>query len=114
MRPKSPRRDNLRRGQYNGDDSPPFLIPLDRVKALLQEWIKDGNLNLPYVPRPPIAEEKSNPRYCDYHRMVGHPLIECRNLRRIFHQRVQAREVLIETTEFRTTYSQLIKTLEGM
>ena len=67
--------ENLRKGQYNDVDFPPFSIQLDRVKTLLQEWIRDGNLNRHYVPRPPIAEEKSNPRYCDYHRMVGHPLV---------------------------------------
>ncbi|EOY00436.1 H0502G05.11 protein [Theobroma cacao] len=91
-----PRRDVPRRGlDEENDSSPPFSVPLDRVRALLQEWVRDGQINLPYTPRPPTTEEKANPRYCDYHRTVGHPLAECRNLRRMFHQQVQAGEVLI-------------------
>ncbi|EOY03309.1 H0502G05.11 protein [Theobroma cacao] len=91
-----PRRDVPRRGlDEENDSSPPFSVPLDRVRALLQEWVRDGQINLPYTPRPPTAKEKANPRYCDYHRTVGHPLAECRNLRRMFHRRVQAGEVLI-------------------
>ena len=80
-------RDNFKRGQNNDADAPLFPIIVDRVKALLQKWINDGNVNLLYVLRPLIEEEISNPRYCDCHLEVGHPLSEYRNLRRIFHRR---------------------------
>ncbi|EOX93789.1 H0502G05.11 protein, putative [Theobroma cacao] len=65
----------------------PFSAPLDRVKALLQKWIRDEQINLPYVLRPLIVEEKSNPHYCDYHHVVGHPFAESKNMHKIFHKR---------------------------
>ena len=51
-----PRRDNPRDNpKREWDDRfypppPPFPVPIDRVKVLLQEWNRDGNINLSYVP----------------------------------------------------------------
>ncbi|OMO94091.1 reverse transcriptase [Corchorus capsularis] len=50
------------------DDAPPFPVPVDRVRALLQQWIADGQVHLPFVSQMPTAQEKADPKYCDYYR----------------------------------------------
>ncbi|EOY14143.1 H0502G05.11 protein [Theobroma cacao] len=52
-------------------------------------------VNLPFISKPPTIEEKSNPRYCDYHRTVGHSLVKCRDLCKKFYKRVQAGEIMV-------------------
>ena len=54
-----------------------FQFQLIKWKPFLQEWNIDGNINLPYVSWTPTTEEKTNPRYCHFHRSVGHSLAEC-------------------------------------
>ncbi|OMO61386.1 Ubiquitin-conjugating enzyme, E2 [Corchorus capsularis] len=80
------------------DDAPPFPISVERVRALLREWIRDGQINLPYTTRLPTAQEKADAKYCDYHRTVNHPFVECRNMRRLIHRRVQKGEIVINDT----------------
>lgn len=96
-----PRCDNFKRKQ---DEKIATLLsfstPLNRVRALFQEWIRDGKINLPYVSRPPTAKKKSNPHYCNYHYAVSHPFTECKNMRKIFHRRTQIKEVLIGNNKF--------------
>ena len=61
MRPKRDNpRDNPKREWDDRFYPPPspFSVPIDKVKALLQEWNRDGNINLPYVPRAPTARRK--------------------------------------------------------
>ncbi|OMO94501.1 Ribosomal protein L46 [Corchorus capsularis] len=80
------------------DDAPPFPVSVERVRALLREWIRDGQINLPYATRLPTAQEKADAKYCDYHRTVNHPFAKCRNMRRLIHRGVQKGEIVINDT----------------
>ncbi|OMO98613.1 reverse transcriptase [Corchorus capsularis] len=59
---KRPKRD-FQGGDNRRDDAPPFPVPVDQVRALLQQWIADGQVNLPFVPQMPIAQEKADLKY---------------------------------------------------
>ncbi|OMP00330.1 reverse transcriptase [Corchorus capsularis] len=82
-----------------GDDAPPFPVPVEKVRALLQEWIRDGQINLPFVSRMPTGQEKIDPKYCDYHRVVGHPFAECWSMRRLIQNRVRKGELVINSND---------------
>ena len=97
--PKKPKRDfqgrNRQWNQNEGADAPPFPVSVERVRALLYEWVKDGHANLPYVSRLPTNQDKVNPRYCNFHHTVNHPFAECRNMRWLIHRKVQSGEVVL-------------------
>ncbi|EOY31421.1 Uncharacterized protein TCM_038362 [Theobroma cacao] len=44
------KKDDTRRKPYKeNDSSPPFSVPLDIVQVFFHEWIRDGQVYLPYV-----------------------------------------------------------------
>ena len=49
----------------------------------------------------PNAREKGNNKFCKYHRVVGHPTKECWTLKKIFNDRVQSGELVIESNDAR-------------
>ena len=95
---KRPRGD-FRRRNDQGVDAPPFpaSVSVERVRALLQQWVRDGQVNLPYVARVPTNQEKAAPNYCDYHRRVNHAFVDCRNMRRLLHRKIESGEVIVGT-----------------
>lgn len=63
-------------------DSPlKCLYFLEKVRALLEQWIKKKDkINLPQIGRAPTSEEKQNPLYCNFHRKVLHSTMDCYTL----------------------------------
>lgn len=50
-----------------------FPCAMDRVHALLDAWMKNGEITLPHLTqRPPGSESK-----CRYHRTTSHPTKDC-------------------------------------
>ncbi|OMO50155.1 hypothetical protein CCACVL1_30593 [Corchorus capsularis] len=44
----------------------------------------------------PTAQEKADPKYCDYHRRVNHSFAECRIMRRLLDRKVRNGEVVVD------------------
>ena len=66
------------------------------IRAILDRWIKVGNIKLLKVNREPTTQEKNDPRYYKYYRIVNHATKDCRNLRWIFLKRIYNVELIIE------------------
>src|SRR5262249_5256716 len=78
-----------------------YPCSMGRVHAMLDQWLRDGNLKLPRVEHLPTQEEKNDPKFCRFHRIVGHPTRDCFTLKRIFNERVQNGELIIENNDVR-------------
>ena len=50
----------------------------------------------------PGAREKGDPKFCKYHRSIGHPTKECWTLKKIFNDRVRNGELVIENNDVRS------------
>ena len=74
---------------------------MGKVHALLDQWLQDGNIKLLWVQRLLNASEKSDPKFCRYHRVVRHPTKECWTLKKIFNDRVHSGELVIENNDVR-------------
>lgn len=74
-------------------EAPDFPLPIGEVLELLDAWIQDGAIKLPYVRREPTEEDMENPRYCRFHRFVNHPTSSCKVLKRIFREKVESGEL---------------------
>lgn len=70
-------------------------IPFEKcqIDVLVKAWIEDGQLKLGPIERQSVSEEKKDPRYCLYHRRVGHPISDCYLVRRVYHNKVQKEEI---------------------
>ena len=71
-------------------------IPLERYQ--INAWIEDGQLKLKPIERQPTPEEKRDPKYCMFHRTIGHSNPDCYSVRRLYHSKVQKGEI-VQTTE---------------
>ena len=96
---KKPRVDKPRIGRPT--ETPTYPCPMGKVHAMMDQWLRDGNLKLPRVERLPTQEEKNNPKFCRFHRTVGHPTKDCFTLKRIFNERVRNGELIIEDNDVR-------------
>ena len=74
---------------------------MGKVHAILDDWLRNEDIKLPRVERQPTAIEKKDPQYCRYHRTVDHPTKDCRSLKRIFQERIQNGELIIENNDVR-------------
>ncbi|KAF5934197.1 hypothetical protein HYC85_030368 [Camellia sinensis] len=63
------------------------------VKALVKEWVADGELKLPYVEEMPSKKDRGSPEFCVYHRTLKHSIEKCCTLRKIFRDKVEADEL---------------------
>ncbi|OVA15533.1 hypothetical protein BVC80_9035g62 [Macleaya cordata] len=75
------------------EESPEFPCPVKDVIRILDTWIRDNAVRLPYICCQPTARNKENPRYCHFHRVVGHPTRACRALRFLFAEKFAAGEL---------------------
>ncbi|PON60729.1 hypothetical protein TorRG33x02_284160 [Trema orientale] len=83
--------------QSNSDSfSIPPEIPLSKkqIEALVQAWLKDGELSDMPVDKPPILEDKRNPKYCVFHKKIGHSTPGCYAVRKKYHYKVSKGEVI--------------------
>lgn len=76
---------------------------MEKVHALLDTWIKDKELQLPYVEKLPTPEEKQHAMYCRFHRRINHPTKECLKLRRIFKERLTNGEIILDQSSVEQT-----------
>ncbi|CAL5345640.1 unnamed protein product [Camellia sinensis] len=67
------------RGQKrkNCEDDTPFPCSVEEVKALVKEWVADGELKLPHVEELLPKKDREGPNYCVFHRSLGHPIEKC-------------------------------------
>ena len=82
--------------QENKTREIPTSIPLEnyQIDVLVKAWIEDGQLKLGPIERQSVSEEKKDPRYCLYHRRLGHPTSDCHLVRRVYHNKVQKGEIV--------------------
>ena len=78
------------------EDPPEFPCSMDRVHALLDAWLKEKEIRLPFVEKLPSAEDKQNALYCRFHRRINHSTKDCRTLRQIFQDRLKKGEIIVE------------------
>lgn len=72
-------RSSKKRKQY--DDPPPYPCTIEEVKALVKEWVADGEITLPEVETLPPKKNREGPNYCVYHRTTKHSTANCWTLR---------------------------------
>ncbi|CAL5386670.1 unnamed protein product [Camellia sinensis] len=83
-----------KRKQYNGEKgNVSYPCEIEEVKALVKEWVADGELKLPYVEEMPSKKDRESPEFCVYHRTLKHPTEKCWTLRKIFRDKVEADEL---------------------
>ena len=70
------------------EEYPPISCTLEELSVILDRWIADGVVKLYKIDREPTEEDKKHSRFCRYHRYVHHPTIECRYIRRMFHEKL--------------------------
>ena len=98
-----PRDNKKSRSDKPRGSTPTLTFPcsMGKVYALLDQWIRDKNIKLPWVERLPGAREKGDPKFCKYHRSIGHPTKYCWTLKKIFNDRVRSGELVIENNDVR-------------
>ncbi|XP_026396254.1 uncharacterized protein LOC113290880 [Papaver somniferum] len=99
--------DGRSRGRNRGsrrDYKTPPLIPCDKERAIrfLNQWISEGEIQLPPTTVDINKMDKNSAKYFHYHRRMGHPTEECFSIRSIFERKRAAGE--LETTRQTITY----------
>ncbi|KAK9943693.1 hypothetical protein M0R45_009294 [Rubus argutus] len=61
----------------------------EEFHAILDAMFADGAIKPPRPYKNPSREDKTDPRYCRYHQIVGHPTTACQTLRKILHGKIQ-------------------------
>ena len=74
----------------------PVKIPLKKnlIYSLVKAWIEDEGIKLRPIERQSTLKEKRDPRYCLYHWKVGHSTLDYFTARKIYHNKVQTREII--------------------
>nr|POF16187.1 hypothetical protein CFP56_24214 [Quercus suber] len=70
------------------EEYPPIPCTAEELSVILDRWIADGVVKLYKIDREPTEEDKKHSRFCCYHRYVHHPTLECRYIRRMFHEKL--------------------------
>ncbi|CAL5328382.1 unnamed protein product [Camellia sinensis] len=81
------------RKRKNCEDDTPFPCSVEEVKALVEEWVADGELKLPRIEELLSKKDREGPNYCVFHRSLGQPTEKCRTLKKIFRKKVEADEL---------------------
>ena len=66
----------------------PISCTLEELSVILDRWIMNKVVKLYKIDREPIEEDKKHSCFCRYHRYVHHPTVECRYIRRLFHEKL--------------------------
>ncbi|XP_026378646.1 uncharacterized protein LOC113273092 [Papaver somniferum] len=91
-----PQIDGRSRGRNGGskrDYKTPAPLPCDKERAIrfLNQWIAEGEIELPPTTVDINKMDKNSAKYCHYHRRMGHPTEECFAIRSIFERKRAAR-----------------------
>ena len=70
------------------EEYPPISCMPEELSVILDPWIVDGVVKLYKIDRKPTEEDKKHSRFCRYHRYVHLPTVECRYIRRLFHEKL--------------------------
>ncbi|CAL5364327.1 unnamed protein product [Camellia sinensis] len=83
------------RGQKrkNCEDDTHFPCSVEEVKALVKEWVADGELKLPCIKELLPKKDREGPNYYVFHRSLGYPIEKCRTHKKIFRKKVEADEL---------------------
>ncbi|CAL5420724.1 unnamed protein product [Camellia sinensis] len=90
---KSQREELRGQKRKNYEDDTPFPCSVEEVKALVKEWVADGELKLPHVEELLPKKDRKGPNYCVFHRSLGHPTEKYRMLKKIFRKKVEAHAI---------------------
>ena len=75
---------------------PPIPLEKNKVEALVNAWIEDGEIVLRPLERQPTLEERRSPKFCLFHRNASHSTVDRFVIRRIYHEKVQKGAVVQE------------------
>ncbi|XP_026378436.1 uncharacterized protein LOC113272858 [Papaver somniferum] len=70
----------------------PFPCDKEQIVGLQEQWMEDKEIQLPLTKANPTDTQKSNARYCHFHRRVQHPTVDCYNLIRMFQKKLEGGE----------------------
>ncbi|KAJ1408497.1 Ribonuclease H domain [Sesbania bispinosa] len=81
--------------QNNTKDLPP--MPISRVQAckLIEEWLKDGTIQLKGNRTPLTKEQYDDPSYCVLHKTCYHTTMDCWTVRQTFQRQLKAGKILL-------------------
>ncbi|KAH7861295.1 hypothetical protein Vadar_024293 [Vaccinium darrowii] len=66
------------------------------VEAIFKELLKEKAIILPKPKRPFEVNKTTNPKYCQYHRIVSHPMKECYVLKNIIQKIIKDGDIVLE------------------
>ena len=80
-----------------------FQSPIEAItcskeafKNLYEQWVENGVVK-PLRPRFVVTEKmKKRSDFCVYHQYPGHSTMNCRNMRRLYHEKLAAGEIELE------------------
>ena len=58
----------------------------EKIYTIVNYWLANGIINPLRPRRLPTKNEKFHPRYCRYHQYIGHLIITCQKLRKIYYE----------------------------
>ncbi|KAL0010825.1 hypothetical protein SO802_005933 [Lithocarpus litseifolius] len=70
------------------EEYPSIPCMSEELSVILDQWIAEGVVKLYKIDSEPTVENKKHSRFCRYHRYVHHPTVECRYMRRLFHEKL--------------------------
>ncbi|KAH7844403.1 hypothetical protein Vadar_027560 [Vaccinium darrowii] len=68
----------------------------DDVEAIFKELLKEKAIILPKPKRSFEVSKTNNPKYCQYHRIVSHPMMECYVLKDIIQKMIKDGDIVLE------------------
>ncbi|KAF7839558.1 reverse transcriptase [Senna tora] len=78
---------------WRGRPPPPYPCSMEDVYALLEIWVRDGNIELPKVNHQVTEADRKSGHFCVFHQSTTHPTEDCYQLRQIFQRRYKAGEL---------------------
>ncbi|KAH7853729.1 hypothetical protein Vadar_006024 [Vaccinium darrowii] len=68
----------------------------DDVEAIFKELLKEQAIILPKPKRPFEVNKTTNPKYCQYHKIVSHPMKECYVLKNKIQKMIKDGDIVLE------------------
>ena len=87
--------ERARQDKRNQPTPPEIPLAQNQIIALVRMWIEDGVLRPLPVQTPPTPEETRNPKFCLFHKKIGHSTSDCYTVRKIYHEKAQRGEILL-------------------